>query len=251
MLVCYPQPGKAKSKAVLDAFAAGAPGAVVRADAVVLDPGAVAFYGVVGLEHLLRLAWTERRDFYYGDNAFFDVARQRFFRFARGAMQLHRLAPPDHDRARALDLKVKPWQAGGRHIVVVEQSDHFLKLSGAGGAWMARTVATLQQHTDRPLKLRPWRRDKDKAAKTLHADLKGAWALVTHMSAAANEALLAGVPVFVSGKCAALPLASGELDRIESPARPDGREDWAAGLAGMQWTVEELRAGMAWRALCS
>ena len=41
------------------------------------------------------------------------------------------------------------------------------------------------------LTVRRWRRDKDKAASTLHGDLKNAHALVTHMSAAANEALLA------------------------------------------------------------
>lgn len=250
MLTCYPQPGKARSRLLLEAFARGA-GPDLRPviepwAPAGLEPGGAAFYGVVGIEHLLRLAIAEGRDWYYGDNAFFDQNRGRYFRFARGCVQNHTLAAPDHDRARAQGIVLHRWQRDGKHIVVVEQSEHFLNLVGQGG-WLARLLADLQRLTDRPIRVRRWRRDKDKAAVSLKADLVGAWALVTHMSAAANEALLAGVPVFVSGRCAASPMASGGLENIENPRYPDGREDWAAGLAGMQWTIEEIKAGMAWR----
>jgi hypothetical protein len=53
--------------------------------------------------------------------------------------------------------------------------------------------------------------------------------------------------VFVTGLCAATPMASGELSRIESPSCLEGRAEWAAGLAGAQWTEDELRSGAAWR----
>lgn len=85
--------------------------------------------------------------------------------------------------------------------------------------------------------------------RTLQEDLKDAHCVVTHMSAAANEALIAGVPVFVTGLCAASPLASGSLKEIEHPRYPSGREEWLAGLAGAQWTLDEFRRGIAWRAL--
>ncbi|MDZ4253986.1 MAG: hypothetical protein U1A72_15560 [Sulfuritalea sp.] len=232
----------------MEAFAEGACGEVYTKPATVLEPGAAAFYGVVGIEHLVRLAIAERRDWYYGDNAFFDCARGRYFRFARNAVQLAHTAPPDHERYRALGLEVKPWKRYGEHIVVVEQSEHFLGLVGARH-WLLRVLDEIVQHTDRPLRIRRWRRDKEKAAALLQGDLEGAWALVTHMSAAANEALLAGVPVFVSGLCAASPMASGELSEIEKPRYPDGREEWAAGLAGQQWTLDEIKSGIAWRAL--
>jgi hypothetical protein len=214
----------------------------------VLEPGGAAFFGVVGIEHLLRLAIAEGREFFYGDNAFMDCARARYFRFARNAVQIARRAPPDFDRLKALGVEVKPWKRDGRHIVVVEQSEHFLNLVGAKH-WLLRTLTELHQHTDRPLVIRRWSRDKASAGATLQADLRDAWALVTHMSAAANEALLAGVPAFVSGRCAAAPLASGELANIEKPRYPEGREEWAAGLSGQQWTLDELRDGSAWRAL--
>ncbi len=249
MIVCYPQPSKARSREVLVAFAVGCGGEVRHALPPAPDDGPAAFYGVVGIERLFDEARRSGRDWFYGDNTFFDRYRGRFFRFGRNEFQLSRLVAPDHARAQALGITVRPWRAGGRHIVVVEQSPHFLGICGAGGDWLARTVAEIKRHSDRPLRLRPWRRDKDKAAALLPADLAGAWALVTHMSAAAVEALVHGVPVFVTGACAATPLASGPLSAIEAPLTPAGREDWVAGLAAQQWTLEELRSGAAWRAL--
>ena len=247
MVVGYPQPGKARSRLVLEAFAVGACGTVLP-DATALQAGPAAFYGLGGLEGMLRLCVAEGRTFFIGDNAHFDRSRGRYFRFARNAWQVSTLQSPDHARAKALGLEVKPWRRDGKHIVVVEQSEHFLGMVGAR-YWLPRVLRELRPFTDREIRVRPWRRDKDKAGSTLQSDLKNAWALVTHMSAAANEALLAGVPVFVSGPCAATPMASGPLSGIECPRYPEGREDWAAGLANSQWTLSELREGMAWRAL--
>lgn len=248
MLTCYPQPGKARSYILLEAFAQGSGGTVKLTRSAVLEPGGAAFYGAIGIENLVRLAIAERRTWFYGDNAFIDAFRGKFFRFARNAFQISRLMPPDHARLKALGVTIKPWKKDGRHIVVAEQSTHFLNLAGAEN-WLLRVLVDLPKHTDRPIKIRRWGRDKSKAGKSLIQDLEGAWCLVTHMSAAANEALLAGVPVFVSGQCAATPMASGELSAIESPRYPDGREEWAAGLAGQQWTVDEIRRGDSWRAL--
>lgn len=236
MLVCYPQPGKARSRLVLDALATGW-----------RDGDATAFYGVVGIERQFQAA--RAGTWIYGDNAYFDSGRGKFFRFARDAFQVSELQAPDFERLSRLYVKIKPWRRGGRHVVVVEQSAHFLGVSGAGSDWLRRTTEDVGRHTDRPLSIRPWSRDKAGAAATLAADLEGAHALVTHMSAAANEALLAGVPVFVTGACAASPMASGALAEIERPRYSSGREEWAAGLAASQWTLQELRDGLAWRTL--
>ena len=247
-VICFPQPGKAKSNDVMAAFAEGAGGLVSTGPRDARYGLPAAFFGVVGIEDVFARAMASGRDWFYGDNSYFDRCRGKFFRFGQNEFQLSRLARPDHARAKALGLAPAKWQSG-KHVIVVEQSPHFLRLSGVGDDWAARTVAELKRYTDRPIRLRPWRRDKDKAAAGLRADLAGAWALVTHMSAAAVEALLSGVPVFVTGPCAASPMASGELSAIKTPHYPDGRENWAAGLAGHQWTIEELRDGTAWRVL--
>jgi hypothetical protein len=224
---------------VLEAFAAGCGGRIEKN----WQGGPAAFYGVVGIERWFELS----PDFYYGDNAFFDRGRGKFFRFSRNEIQLSTLAKPDHKRLKALGVEVKPWKRNGKHIVVVEQSEHFLELVGAKD-WLKRVLRDLPTVTDRPLRIRRWSRDKEKLGHSLQEDLKDAWALVTHASAAANEALLAGVPVFATGLCAAGPLG-GRLAEIEKPRYPDNREAWAAGLAGMQWNLEEMKSGMAWRTL--
>jgi hypothetical protein len=247
LLTCYPQPGKAKSRDVLAAFAAGCGGRVAeRAD---LEPGAAAFFGVVGIEHLLRLAIAEGREFYYGDNAFFDTWRGTHFRFAKNAVQTSRLdnilGSADHDRLRAAGVRIEGWRRG-RAVIVVEQSEHYLNLVGQKH-WLLRILLGLEKVTDRPILVRRWSRDKAKLVSSFRQDLNDAWAVVTHTSAAAVTALCAGVPVFVSGACAASALASGPIESIERPRYPDGREEWAAGLAGLQWTLDELRAGMAAR----
>ncbi len=236
-LVCWPQPGKRRSLDVLSAFAAGWGGG-----------SGEAFYGVVGIEAVFAKTRESAKTWFYGDNAYFDRLRGTHFRFARDALQIAEAQRPDWARWRAIGLGMAPWQRG-RHVVVVEQSSHHLRLSGGGEAWLGGTLTRLASLTDRPIRVRRWNRDKGGAASSLAADLKDAHALVTHTSAAANEALLAGVPVFVTGPCAASPLASGSLEGIESPRYPDGREEWAAGLANSQWTLEELRSGAAWRRL--
>jgi hypothetical protein len=241
-LNCYPQPNKAKSKVILEAFAAGCGGQMKD----VFESGAAVFFGVVGIEHMLNLCIAEKREFYYGDNAFFDLCREKFYRFSKNEIQLSRLGRPDFGRLGKLGIKLSPWRRG-KNIIVVEQSPHFLNLVGIPG-WLPLILASIKQHSDRPVIVRRWSRDKRKAVSTLRADLQNAHCLITHMSAAANEALISGVPVFVSGPCAATPIASGSLSNLENPTYPD-REEWAAGLANHQWTLDEIKNGLAWKTL--
>jgi hypothetical protein len=233
---CYPQPGKAKSRLVLEALAAGTP---PGAD------GVPAFFGVVGIEGVWQEA-RSRGEYLYLDNAFLDSCRGTHFRVGVNALQTV-AKQPNWDRRAQLKLGIEPWRRDGRHIVVAAQSAHFMEhVAGWPGgvtAWQLHVLESLNQHTDRPIIVRHWSRDKGERAKTLRQDLDGAWALVTHMSAAATEAVLAGIPVFTTGACAAREMGLSELEKIENPRRPDGRQEWAARLAASQWTLEELAAG--------
>jgi len=83
----------------------------------------------------------------------------------------------------------------------------------------------------------------------LAMDLIDCWAVVAHSSNVAVDALLLGVPVFVTDRCGARRCADTDLSHIESPRMPDDREEWAATLAAQQWTLEEMRSGLAWRML--
>jgi hypothetical protein len=255
-LTCYPQPGKLKSLRLLEAFADGARGNIALDER--LRPGAAAFYGTVGIEALwraarARAACTPGADWYYLDNAFFDRARGRHFRVGKNALQ-GPLGKPSWTRYSDLHLAgIRPWCRRGRHVLVVEQSEYFMRevagWPGGLAGWREHVLGRLRHATERPVVVRHWVRDKAERARTLAGDLDDCWALVTHASAAANEALIAGVPVFCTGPCVALEMGSGELERIESPRRPDGRQDWAARLAASQWTIEEFADGTAWKAL--
>lgn len=248
MIIGYPQPGKSKSLAVVGAFVAGARGHISRNTERLDENAEPVFYGVVGIEHLLRQAIDEGRTFYYGDNGFFDRTRGTHFRFGRNSLQFSGETRPSWERWNALNIEIRAWRQTGKHIVVVEQSEHFMRLVGKPD-WLEETLADLRTFTSREIVVRPWTSNKKFASASLHEDLREAWALVTYSSSAAVEAVLDGVPVFVGGDCAAAPMASGTLESIESPETPKGRKSWAAGLAGLQWTLEELRRGDAWRVL--
>ena len=225
---------KQKSVEICAAFLEGTP-----KDA----PGSV-FYGV-DEDNLDE--WNARSDYYYIDNSYFDVVRGSYFRVTRNAMQHSGLGGSDGVRFRKLGASIRPWRKG-RHILVCPQSTHFMRLCGYYGDWTADTVRALNEVTDRPIRIRLWSPDKMKLASTLESDLIGAHCLVTHSSAAAVTAVLAGVPVVCTARCAASPM-SGSLADIEDLARPGDRERWASVLADNQFTLEEMRNGTAWRML--
>lgn len=250
-VTCYPQPGKPKSRALLSAFAAGAGGRVVD-DARALDPGPAAFYGVVGLEALYRTA--RAGEWYYLDNAYFDCARGTHYRVGVNALQASGAdGRPAWERFVRLWPGLKGWRLRGSKVLVCPQSDWYLRevagYAGGQAQWLELVQAKIRAHTARTIHVRNWDRDKARAAGGFAQDLEDAWCVVVHSSAAANEALLQGVPVFCTGPCAALAMGSSDLSQIESPRRPENRAEWAARLAGLQWTVDELRDGTAWRTL--
>ena len=69
--------------------------------------------------------------------------------------------------------------------------------------------------------------------------IQDAWCVVTHVSAAALDALRLGVPVITTGECAATPLATA-LSEINNPRLSEGREMLFSLLANCQFTPEEM-----------
>jgi hypothetical protein len=72
--------------------------------------------------------------------------------------------------------------------------------------------------------------------------LASARAIVTHHSNVAVEALAAGVPVHCFTGAAAA--CSVPLDRLCE--RPEGREQFLADVAYLQWSLDEMRSGAYW-----
>lgn len=244
MLTLYPVPGKEKSKVICRAFAAGAPAHAT---------GSV-FFGTEGVMQQFQRA--QSGTWFYIDNAYTDPQRGQYFRVTKNALQVDgALRYSDGKRFARLGIQVSDWRDDPNgHILVIPQSDDFMKSTlGRKSDWTHETIQKLKAWApDRRLHIRPWTRDKTVAYRELHADLIGASLLVTWSSAAAITALYEGIPaISESGAASALtgPLTS---ESIATPRRPTTAERtrFLEILADNQWTLDEMRDGIAWRALC-
>lgn len=263
MINCYPVAGKKKSEQICFAFAMGALGATGVPTNIIEGgkwrPGPSFFFGINDSN---QEAWDKAQahpqfDVYYADNAYFDRTRGTHFRITRNRLQHDGLGFSDCARFAALPgVFIYPWRSNpDGAIVIVPQSDDFMRrMVGYRGDWLADTVRQVREVTQRPLIVRPWSRDKDALSRTLQDDLNGAFALVTWASAAAVEAVLAGIPVVTGPFCAAHAYSHRVVDLGEPeliPLKPDdeARRIWAGVLADNQWTLDEMRDGTAWRDL--
>ena len=170
-----------------------------------------------------------------------------------------RKAKYPHDRLRAFNIRCKPYRKTGKHILVAGMSGRAAESVGlAPGAWEAQAIATLRQHTDRPILYRPkpsWKEAQpipgsiwSAPAQPLDSVLRDAWAVVSHHSNVAIDGLIEGIPAFCEDGPATL-MGQNNLAKIERPIYPDGREQWLANLAYCQWNVVEMENGTAWRHL--
>lgn len=223
----HPVPGKKKSQMLCEAFMAGAPASA---------PGHV-FAGVkLGNVSEWRRVREKGSDFYYVDGSYFDQTRDTMFRVTKNALQFTEGGESDGRRWAALGIELQPWNRWpDGHMVYVEQSpDHMLYTLG-NGAGMPGVPPRGYGNGERRWRL--WSPNKPKIQTTLADDLHGAAVLVTHTSAAAVMAIIAGVPVITAPECAAFDV--GAHDRIIRLRL----------LADHQFTLDEMKDGTAWRKL--
>ena len=192
------------------------------------------------------------RDFYYIDTGYFGNRKLKdYHRVTKNAMQW--LGPTQDrpaDRLERTRIKPRPITPGGK-ILIAPPSLKAMSYWGMDpDQWVADTVATLKQHTDRPIVIRMKQpREVRATVDTMEMALRDdVHALVTFNSIAAVEALIYGKPVFTMGPNAAQPLANSDLTKIESPFCPDLDQvnRLLRCLAYHQFTVEEMMTGYAW-----
>lgn len=241
--VSYYAPNEITSPKFAYAFAKGC-GGCISEDLDYLHPGPVALFGSPAVWPVLRLAQADGREWYYSDHAYFH--RHRYFRITRNNYQHDGIGPSTPDRFLAVGRPVQPWRTVGAHVVVCPNSPIYCRLFGFDVAeWIASVVSTLKAHTDREIRVR-WKHTRW----PITDDLVNAWAVVVFSSAAALDALIAGIPVFVLAPFAAgARMGLSDVSRIESPTYPDDREQFLWALADHQWTLQEIYKGQAWREL--
>jgi hypothetical protein len=245
-VTAYPCAGKKKSFEICLAFVRGCGGQIGTSHR---PGGAAVFYGIDSSNAAVwKAVRASGQDFFYVDNSVFDSARQTQFRVTKNRLQHTGLGISDGKRFRALGVEIKPWRTAGEHIVVCPQSAPFMRTVAnyEGGDWTANMLARLRAETTREIRLRSWSPDKGKSAATLGQDLISAHALVTWSSAAAVTAVLAGVPVLVESQdCVARPMSGQDIGALPTP----DRENWAGILADNEWSLDEMRKGIAWQHL--
>jgi hypothetical protein len=225
------------------AFAKGCGGTMTDEIDLLFD-GPVATFGTPPLWPLLRTARAVGRDVYFGDHGYF--GRHKFFRITQHAMQHDGTGDATPDRFHVFQRPVQPWRKSGRYILVCPNSAVYFGLHGLNvEEWLIDVRQQLAKHTDREVKIR-WK----VTAEPIATDLEDAWAVVVFSSAAAIDALIAGVPCFTLAPFAAtVRMGLSDLARIEAPFYPDDREPFLWTLANNQWTIREICAGMAWDGL--
>lgn len=240
---CVTPERERKTRRMMEALAAGCDGRVVVGDP---PPGNDPFI-VWGQEWLtLRIvphAIRTGRPFFHLDNGYFLPAQGSTCGYYR--MTFCGMSPKylrDAPAPRSLDLRptMAPWRETGTHILLAMPGATFGRAAGVNvPLWIEGIGERLRAATGRPIVVRP----KGEGVH-LGRQLKDCWALVTHSSNVAVDAVLAGIPVFVEPTSPAVPV--GRVDwgpgDIEYPETPN-REQWWASLMAQQFTIDEMAHG--------
>ena len=198
-------------------------------------------YGVGSWLETLMFETIARGDHYlYLDNAYFIKDRKAFYRASWDKYHYRLDRDWPEDRLKPKRIKLNPWNKDGSFILLCEQTPFWCKKLGWVD-WAETTTKILRKYTDRPIKVRPKVADG-----TLIDSLKGAWAVVMPASNAGVDAAIAGVPVFSTYPSACSDIGLEDLSKIETPIYPDNRWEWLKGLSYNQWTLKELKSGLAW-----
>lgn len=193
-------------------------------------------------ETIIPRAIADGTPWWFIDNGFYQPARGGTAGYY--SLTYRSLAPimfdaPDMGR---LAITMAPWRRE-RHgyVLLALPGRYYGQMLGFDmKAWSEMMRAKIRKYTRRQVVIR----DKKKCRRPLADDLAGASVVVTHSSKIAVDAVIAGVPAIVAPTNPAAPVASTNLADIEKPKMPE-RERWWASLMAQQFTLEEMRSGLA------
>lgn len=213
---------------------------------------------------IIKQCWQDQRPFRYMDSGYLGNKSNPnnphgwkvWHRIVPNDLQHHRVLPRPADRLSRLNIRMRPHQRSGSEILIAAPDDKPCVFYGIDQQqWLDDTVRAIQQHTDRPIRIRERRasrRERVDPSTSFESQLHAAWAVVTYNSIAAVEAVMAGVPAFVLAPCnAALPVSNTDLAKVDDPwfPDPDQVQSWARHLAYGQFHITELSTGVADRIL--
>ena len=237
-------------------------------------PDIAVFQGLVrGTKEVHDVCIAEKKDWFYFDQPYFfsndyqqSDTGDRWYRICKNHTQKNYLEKSykvdrRYDKLisrlpqKCIDeLTPKPWQYGGKHILVIPPSFHTARWYGIDRIeWEKDIVKKLKQYTKRDIVVRQkfkndldWSPDRKETP--LSQDLKDCYAMVSFHSMCAIQAVMSGVPSYCSEHSPAYPVSLGlnELDQIKDPLYAGEREDWIKSLMCAQFTETEMKSGQAY-----
>ena len=164
--------------------------------------------------------------------------------------------------------ELRPWNPTGDLIVICGQHDASEQWKGLPkmSNWIEQQIKEIRKYTTRPILVRPHPRniitfDEKKYPNVkvrlpkrdyrtyddtdFKATLERTWAVVNHSSNPAMEAVMKGVPVFVSESSLCHDVGNIKLADINTPAMPN-RLTWANKLSYTEWFEDEIEQGLPW-----
>ena len=199
------------------------------------------------------------------------LRRNKSFKIAiNGVNRKADFANQDVDNVRwpLFNYTLQPWKQTGDNIIILGQHDASEQWNGmpSMNVWFEQQINEIRKHTTRPIQVRPHPRnpvgfdltkyknvsmarpimDRNTIDDTNFKDtLKKAWAGVNHSSNPAMEAVINGIPVFVSEDSLCYDVGNHSLTQINNPKMPD-RQEWANKLSYTEWFQDEIEKGLPW-----
>ena len=174
----------------------------------------------------------------------------------------------DDQRWPLFGHELRPWNPTGGLIVICGQHDTSEQWKGMPrmSTWIEQQINEIRKYTQRPILVRPHPRNQINFNETkfknvkirmpkrdfrtyddtdFKATLGGTWAVINHSSNPAMEAVIRGIPVFVSESSLCHDVGNNNLSDINKPAMPN-RFTWANQLAYTEWFEDEIEQGIPW-----
>lgn len=245
-VACLIAPSRARSKLIAQSMTQGV---IACGDRAVVGGQA---HACIGYGWKFWRTYRQYKAYAYADLGYWQ--RDRYYRFSVNGWSPERYVRQGlpSSRFERLGLDIKPWRTGGAEIIVAGSTSKACQDHGmAYQAWEMRAIERLKA-TGRPVVYRPKPNDPRATQiagvpmdrRPIKEALASAYAVVTHHSNTAIDALLAGVPVHCeTGAAAAFSVPMESLD--DAPLL-DGRDQFLFDVAWLQWTVDEMRSGEAW-----
>lgn len=247
-VACLTHPSSGRYRKIAEAVCAGV---VTHGDLAKIVPHDATPDADVGVMYGWKLNASLRRypKFIYADLGYWQ--RETHYRMTVGGWSPEGYVCaglPDY-RLRSLGVRIKPWKSG-ENVLLIGASEKASREHGFGYMEWEQDMAARLTSLGHSVVYRPKPNDLKRrpiagcgldVGSLAHA-FSVAKAVVSHHSNVCVEALAAGLPVHcVTGAAAAMSVPVESLG-----TRRDGREQFLADVAWLQWTLDEIRRGEFW-----